>query len=432
MVELLSNLIRGKRVLIIGFGKEGQSTYNLIKKIGLYSKIGIADINPLENINETTVYSGKGYLEHIDEYDLAFKSPGVALPKDYREYSCKITSQTEVFLQAFSRQVIGITGTKGKSTVSSLLYHVLHTNQFPCYFAGNIGIPVFEIVEKIQPETIIVLELSCHQLEICSFSPALSVLLNIYEDHLDRYITFENYAKSKKNIYVHQYSLDELYCDKSVLPPRQELKSRTIVVDKSILPFNSLEEISEVKLRGSHNLSNCAFVYSIAKSFGIKDEEFIESLKSYTPLSHRLELLGNKNGVDYYDDSISTTVESTINAIESIPNISTILLGGLDRGIDYTLLVNYLAKSKIDNVICMYESGKRIYGMLKNLDLVNPNVFYCESIFEAVTIAEKKSIPGTACILSPASASYGDFKNFEERGNVFKSLVFKNNLQNEE
>lgn len=424
MIDLLSNLIRGKRVLLLGFGKEGQATYKMIKSLGLFTELGIADIHHPQNISDAAIYSGEGYLDHLDDYDVVFKSPGVVLPKDYHEYACIITSQTEIFLQAFNRQVIGITGTKGKSTVSSLLHHVLHTNRVPCIIAGNIGTPVFEIVEDIKPETIVVLELSCHQLEICEFSPAISVLLNVYEDHLDRYKTLENYARTKKNIYLHQHPLDVLYCDKSVAPPRQESVSRTIVIERDDLPFKSLEEIDGVKLRGSHNLGNCAFVYHIAKSFGITDEEFVESLKSYTPLHHRLEPIGSKNGVDYYDDSISTTVESAINAIESIPNVSTILLGGMDRGIDYTALVNYLAKSKISNVICMYESGKRIYEMLKNLEPAKPRLFYCVNLYEAAAIAEKNALPGTACILSPASASYGDFKNFEERGDVFRSILF--------
>lgn len=426
MINTLSNLIRGKRILLLGFGKEGQATYKLLKEIGLYAELGIADINPPCNIRDAQIYSGEDYLEHIDDYDIAFKSPGIVLPKDYRKYTCKITSQTEVFLQAFNRQVIGVTGTKGKSTVSSLLYHVLHTNNVPCFIAGNIGTPVFEIVGSIKPETVVILELSCHQLEICEFSPALAVLLNIYEDHLDHYGTFENYVQAKKNVYLHQHPLDVLYCDKSVIPSRSESVSRIMVIEKESLPFKSLEKIGGVKLRGVNNLVNCAFVYNIAKSFGISDQEFIDSLKSYTPLSHRLELLGSLNGVDYYDDSISTTVESTINAIESIPNASTILLGGMDRGIDYTALVDYLANSKISNVICMYESGKRIYDMLKKLESTNLNLFYCDNLLKAAETAKKHARPGTSCLLSPASASYGDFKNFEERGNVFKTIIFDN------
>lgn len=398
----------------------------MIKEIDSFSKLDIADIKPPKNISDSTVYSGADYLDHINDYDVVFKSPGIVLPKNCQEYSCTITSQTEVFLHAFNRQVIGITGTKGKSTVSSLLYHVLSTNNISCLLAGNIGTPVFDIVKDIKPETIVILELSCHQLEICEYSPALSVLLNIYEDHLDHYGTFENYAKAKKNIYLHQNALDVLYCDASVKPVKDESVSRTIVISKEILPFDSLESFDSVKLRGKHNLGNCAFVYSIAKSFEITDEEFIVSLQTFIPLHHRLELIGNKNGIDYYDDSISTTVESAINAIESIPNTSTILLGGMDRGIDYTLLVDYLLESKLSNVICMYESGKRIFEALKYSGVSRPTLIYCRDLLEATKTAQEVTPLGTACILSPASASYGDFKNFEERGNVFRSIIFDN------
>ncbi len=423
MIDLLSDLTRDKRVLLLGFGKEGRTTYKLLKEIGTCSRLDIADIALKESIPGAVVYSGEGYLDSIGRYDIVFKSPGIILPKNCREYGCIITSQTEVFLRAYGRQVIGITGTKGKSTVSTLLYHTLHGNGIPCILAGNIGTPVFEIAREIRPETVVILELSCHQLEICGYSPALSVLLNIYEDHLDHYKSFDEYVKAKKNIYLHQHPLDVLYCSKNVKPARSESVSRTIVVDNDILPFESLEAVDGVKLRGRHNLGNCAFVYSIAKSFGISDEEFISSLRSYSPLRHRLEFIGNKNGVDYYDDSISTTVESAINAIESIANASTVLLGGMDRGIDYTGLVKYLSKSKLSSVICMYESGKRIYDLLKDSCESKLNLIYCKDLYEAAEKAQRVTLPGSACILSPASASYGDFRNFEERGDVFKRLI---------
>jgi len=433
MINILSRLISGKRVLLLGFGKEGQSTYRLIKEVGLFAELGIADVNHPADISNTNlpmdisdikVHSGEGYLDHVDEYDVAFKSPGIVLPKHYSEYSCKVTSQTEVFLQSFNRQVVGITGTKGKSTVASLLYHVLHDHHLPCLLAGNIGTPVFDICKDVNPETVIILELSSHQLEICGYSPTLSVFLNIYEDHLDHYGTMEDYIRAKKNIYVHQHPLDTLYCDKGVMPPRNESISRMVVVDKEILPFKSFDDIDGVKIRGTHNLVNCAFAYGVAKSFGISDEGFIESLRSYAPLPHRLELIGNKNGVDYYDDSISTTVESAINAIESIPNASTIILGGMDRGIDYEVLANYLIKSKLSNVICMYQSGRRIYELLMKCEDVNFTLYYCDDLPEATEMAKNIAKPGTACILSPASASYGDFRNFEERGDMFRTLIF--------
>ena len=423
-MELLFELIAGKRVLILGFGAEGRSTYKYIKQTGAFSKLGIADVKPVSDLPGCVIHSGSGYLDNIENYDVVFKSPGIVLPKNYKDYSCIITSQTEVFLKAYGRQVIGITGTKGKSTVASLLYHVLYSNNIRCLFAGNIGIPVFDIAKDMSPGAAAVLELSCHQLEICGVSPAAAVLLNLYEDHLDHYGTYANYIKAKKNIYLHQQPSDILYCGENVKPARGESVSRTVVVNKDMLPFGSLKDVDGVRLRGEHNLVNCAFVYSIAKTFGITDDEFTAALKSYIPLRHRLEFIGNRNGVDYYDDSISTTVESTINAVETVQNISTLLLGGMDRGIDYSFLAEYLSKSGLSVIICMYESGKKIFEMLKSCEKMKPVCVLCENLPEAIKTAKKLTPPGTACVLSPAAASYGDFKDFKERGDMFKSMVF--------
>ena len=423
IIKLLSDLISGKRVLILGFGVEGQSSYRFIKEIGSYLSIGVADINVQPDISDCSVHFGAGYLECINDYDLIIKSPGIALNKSPAEFTGIITSQTELFLRSYRKQVIGITGTKGKSTVSSLLYHVLSTNNIPCVLAGNIGVPVFDILRDITSNTTIVYEMSCHQLEYCNQSPSTAIFLNLYEDHLDRYKTFEIYANTKKNIYLHQHPTDFLYCDESVMPAPGVSVSKTILVNTDILPFDSLDDIEGARLYGKHNLSNCAFVYSLAKVFGITDQSFMSSIQSYVPLKHRLEYIGKKEGIDYYDDSISTTVESAISAIESIPNVSTILLGGMDRGINYTHLVDYLLKSHLTNVICMYESGKRIYDELDN-QAHRLTVVYCADLYEATETAQRITPLGTSCLLSPASASYGDFIDFAERGDVFKQILF--------
>jgi UDP-N-acetylmuramoylalanine--D-glutamate ligase len=207
------------------------------------------------------------------------------------------------------------------------------------------------------------------------------------------------------------------------LPASDDIISQVVVVNEDILPFTSLEALEEAKLRGRHNLKNCAFVYSLAKRYGITDEAFVASLQTYQPLPHRLEFIGNKDGVDYYDDSISTTAQSAISAVESIPNAATLLLGGMDRGIDYTELVDFLAESSLSHVICMYESGKRIYEMQEKRDEVKPVFILCENLEEAVEAAQTVTPAGSACILSPAAASYGHFRDFEERGEAYKRLV---------
>ncbi len=429
LFDVLRELVENRKVLILGFGKEGKSTYKLLRELKLCSKIDIADIKIHDDFDETDTkfFFGEHYLDNMNLYDIVFKSPGIVLPNGIEQYNCTITSQTEVFLKAYSRQVIGITGTKGKSTVSSLFYHVLNNNNISCLLAGNIGIPVFDIIKDINDDTVVILELSCHQLEYCMYSPSVAILLNIFEDHLDHYGTFEKYKAVKKNVYLYQRPLDTLYCSDSIVLDRKEFLSRVYYVNTSNLPLNSLDTDSGILLRGHHNLENCAFVYEISRSFGISDEEFITSLQTYRPLRHRLEFIGAKKGVNYYDDSISTTVESTISAINSIDNASTIIIGGMDRGINYTPLVDFLSNSKITNIILMYESGKRIYNMLLESKYIRDdlNIVFEPDLYTATDTAQKVSLSGTACILSPASASYNDFKNFEERGMVFKEILFK-------
>jgi UDP-N-acetylmuramoylalanine--D-glutamate ligase len=249
--------------------------------------------------------------------------------------------------------------------------------------------------------------------------------LNLYEDHLDHYGTMEKYVRAKKNIYLNQRPLDLLLCIDAVRPAKEESVSRTVAVTSDVLPFRSFSEVEGARLRGEHNLLNCAFVYTVAKTFGISGEEFISSLKTFSPLRHRLELIGEKDGVEYFDDSISTTVESAISAMESVANASTILLGGMDRGIEYDKLVSYLRSKPIKNVICMYDSGRRIYDMLSEEPPEGSNLLYRDDLESAVSAAKEVTGKGEACILSPASASYGYFKNFEERGDVFKSLALE-------
>lgn len=428
MIDLLSDLIKNKKVLLLGFGREGKSTFNYINQNPVYKELAIADINEIKDDNidlsNVKLITGKNYLDCIKDYDIVFKSPGVVLNKKVDTGSAIITSQVEQFIKHFKNQIIGITGTKGKSTVSSLIYHILKQNGFDVILAGNIGIPLFDIIKDINDNTIIVAELSCHQLENCKYSPKRAILLNIYEDHLDHYDDFDDYYNAKKNIYLHQDSSSILYCIEEVKPNISDLKQKINIIKKEILPFDSFDKIPNCKLIGQHNLLNCAFSYLVTKEFVDDDNKFINAVSTFETLPHRLEFIGNKEGIDYYDDSISTTVESTISAIESINNLETILIGGLDRGINYDKLVNYFNNSKIKNIICMYDSGHKIYNKLINI--ANKNIYYVDDLEKAVEKAKQITSINCSCVLSPASASYGYFKNFEERGDYYKKYIFDN------
>lgn len=427
MEKYLGKLIQNKKILILGFGREGKSTLGLIVAAGGYASLAIADSRSItEEIPKGIVlHCGADYLDCLDEYDLIFKSPGVVLPKEISEYSCEILSQTEVFIRCFRDKIVGITGTKGKSTTSSLLYHVLRECGKKVLFAGNIGIPVFDIAKEVEEDSIIVLELSCHQLEYALTAPKRAVILNLYEDHLDHYGTREKYIAAKKNIYLHQEPQDVFYTTKEAFSECEEVHSLLRLIDLSMAPVASLEEVPDCKLRGSHNLLNTAFVFTICKEYGIEKEQFVNALSTFQPLKHRLELAVKKDGVDYYDDSISTTVKSTISAVESIKNAAVLLVGGMERNIEYGELVKYLKTSRLKYIICMYDAGARIHEMYKNTPAEGgkPQARLVSDLSEAVALAKTLAVEGDAVLLSPAAASYGYFKNFEERGDCFVSLV---------
>ena len=202
MIEKIEPWIQGKRVLLLGFGREGRSTYNVLRRLGTCSVLDVADQLALEDQPEgiETWISGPDYQSCLNDYDVVFKSPGVVLERPAEEYRCQILSQTEVFFQCFRDQIIGITGTKGKSTITTLLYHLLKHAGYDTILAGNIGIPVFDLMEDIRPETIIVCELSCHQLEYMTVSPHIAVLSNIHEEHLDHYGTMEKYVRAEEGV----------------------------------------------------------------------------------------------------------------------------------------------------------------------------------------------------------------------------------------
>lgn len=441
MLHYLKDYIKDKKIMILGFGKEGRSTYHVLSALKGYKSLAISDIAPLKDSFDeaVTVYSNFEYQKHLDEYDIVLKSPGVVLERDIHDYRCTVTSQTELFLNCYRNQVIGITGTKGKSTTASLLYNVLRNSDYHSILVGNIGTPVFEILDSITPETILVDELSSHQLEYTDVSPHIAALMNIYEDHLDHYGSFQKYAAAKKNIYLHQTGDDILLCNQDFLPQENTCNAHIYsvsnhgpadiqVIDNEVL-FQSRRFSIPTQfnhLVGAHNYFNIGVVYAICKLLNLSDEIILEGITTFQPLPHRMELICEANGVKYFDDSISTICETTINAINSLPNVSTVLIGGMDRGIDYSKLIQFLPDCHVTNIILMYDSGNRIFDEIQSTRpelLEQKHIILTGSLKEATSLAKQLTRSGEACLLSPAAASYGLFKNFEERGDYFKEYV---------
>lgn len=432
--EYIKNYTENKSVCILGFGREGKATYKILSEYCSLKKIAVADINNIDNLPESVeLICGENYQKSLDDFDMVFKSPGIVLEKQPSELKCLITSETQVFFEVYREQIIGITGTKGKSTVTSLIYHILKESGKDCRIAGNIGIPVFDIAESITDKTIVVCELSCHQLEYMTVSPADAVFLNLFEEHLDHYGTMERYYNAKKNIYLHQERDDCLLISSDIAPENSpellqyiygisaENAEAEVYVHDGIVKWDYHDDYiiptDKIKLLGVHNHYNIAVAYFVT-AFYVEREEFEKALCTFNPLAHRLEYVDTVNGIRWYDDSISTACATAIEAVKSVPNIATILIGGMDRGIDYTSLVDFLSTADI-NVVCMESSGKRIYDMFQSKN----NVYYVPHLEDAVKLANEITPKNHSCVMSPASASYGIFRNFEERGDVFKSLV---------
>lgn len=389
--------INGKRILIWGYGREGQSTERFLKRCCKPASVEI--------------YEGKRDGFNEDDYDWIVKSPGIV----YHEANLKYLSQTEIFLEEYRDRVIGITGTKGKSTTSSMLFTVLkECSGKKVIILGNIGQPCLDYFEEVDKDTIVVFEMSCHQLAHCEVSPHIAIFLNFYEEHLDYYETVDRYFRAKSNIARYQKEGDYFFKGDNV--PEIETKAQVIAMKRQC------EQQFDLKVLGEHNIYNAQFVHYIAvKLLGCDENEVLESMKRFKGLPHRLEHIGDVNGVAFYDDSISTIPEATISAIKSVPNVQTVLIGGMDRGINYDVLIRFIKENEQYKFICMYDSGKRIFDAVGECG----QCIYVPDLELAVEKAKEITESKRACVLSPAAASYGYFKNFEERGEVFKQYVLR-------
>ena len=455
MIEKLLNYLEDKKILILGFGKEGESTYKLLRKYFLEKNLFIADKN-MNLLNEkidlmedpyVEVSLGENYLNGIEEYDLIIKAPGISLKDvDLSQVKDKITSQLELFLEFVDVYTIGITGTKGKSTTSSLMYKVLIDQEKDAFLLGNIGEPIFNDIEEIKEDSVVVLELSSHALEFARKSPNIAILLDIYEEHLDHYKSFEKYVEAKFNVAKFQNESDFLiynYDNENMKNYKFNYKENDYAISlqnvtdtknkaylqNDVIYCNGKEVMSsfeEMNLKGTHNINNIMFILSVCNILNLDIEKAINSIKEFKPLEHRMEFVANIDGVSYYNDSIATIPESTINAVNALKNVNTILVGGNDRGVDLSQLIEFLRTHEtIENIICLPKTGEYIKEGLSGVD---KKVEFFDDLENAVKFAKKVTKENTICLLSPAASSYGYFKNFEERGKLFKKYVLDENI----
>lgn len=449
MIEKLIGFLKDKNIIILGFGMEGETTYDFIRNHLPTQHLTIADMNEviiedypyLEQDDNLKLILGKNYLDNLEQYDVIIKTPGLSLKDvDISKFKDKITNQLELVMEYLDVFTIGITGTKGKSTTSTLMYNVIKDQNKPVMLLGNIGEPVFHRIEEMTKDTILVLEMSSHALEFVKRSPNISILLNAYEEHLDHYISLEKYVEAKFNIakfqtgndiFIYNYdneimkALDYKYRDSDYavsIETEPKTKNKVYLKEGNIYINNEKICAQDIKmnLKGMHNLNNIMFVLTVAKKMNLDIEKVLETISKFQPLEHRMEFVETVNGVSYYNDSIATIPEATINGVKAIGNINTIIVGGKDRGVNLEELIEFLAESDIENIVCLHTTGEYIYSKLEKTE---KNLFKVNSMESAVKIAKKVSKPGTNCLLSPAAASYGFFKNFKERGEIFKKCV---------
>lgn len=446
MYSKIIELLESKKIAILGFGMEGRSTYNFIRRHLPLKELTIIDANDLsnddvlKNDNYINIVFGSDYCNNLSDYDLIIKSPGISFKDiDTKPLKGKITSQLELLLMFFKKNVIGITGTKGKSTTTSLIYEVLKQQRDNVYLLGNIGIPILDNIENYNEDSILVVEMSSHQLEFIDVSPHIGIILNLYEDHLDHAGSVLRYHNIKMNMFKFQnnndiaiYCLDNLNLNKKMRENSyKSVKYSVSLKDKSDIYIknnkvyykDNLLYIDDNKriLVGNHNLENIMIVSFISYLFKLDLKKTINIINNFKGLSNRLEYVGKFDDIIYYSDTIATIPEATISGINALKRVDTLILGGMDRGIHYSALIDYLKDSQISNIICMPSTGKKIYDCLKD----TKNAYYVNTLEEAVQLAKKCTEKNKICLLSPAAPSYEYFKNFEEKGNRYKELVSK-------
>lgn len=452
--------IFGDSVLLLGYGEEGKSTHQYLLEHHPDKKIGIADQQKVEPISDLPVelHTGKKYLDSLCHYDVIVRSPGVPsqLPELQRclESGKKLTSATNIFFSECPGTIVAITGTKGKSTTTSLTTHILQKEYPDVRAVANIGKPALDYLPRANRETIFVAELSNFQLEDIRYSPHIAVILNIVPEHLDRYDNFNQYVQTKAQIIRHQTPEDIVIFNpehqlvsqiasssparkfRFSLSPREEadvyLEQENIYFQRKNERPQFILNRKEIPLLGEGNVENTLAAISVALFLKVPLEKIRKAIPEFKPLEHRLEFVGQRQAILFYNDSIATIPEATIHGLKALgKEVETLIAGGHERGLDFAELGKFLNQTQVKTLILFPETGKRIWQAVCQAIPAGkrPQKYDVSSMEEAVKIAFEKTSPGKICLLSPASASFGLFRDFKQRGNLFKKLVLEKEVE---
>lgn len=419
----------GKLVAIVGFGKEGRSVARYLEATAPTAQITVLDREPIKDC-PYPVRTGTDYLKDLTAFDVIVKSPGIAPYPEFDVVSDRMTSSTRIFWELAANApatIVGITGTKGKSTTSALLAHILTVAGRRALLVGNVGEPVLDHVDELQsPDAIFIQEVSSYQLNDVSWSPSRAVFTAFFPEHLDYHGTLPAYRKAKENLVRFQK------VDGKIFFPAGDQVVAVMAAESPGLKVPVMAQLpvalNETKLSGSHNLQNAALAVAVAQDLGVSEDACKQALRSFEPLPHRLQRVSDKNGIVWVDDSISTTPESAVAGLEALDRqVATLIAGGMDRGYDYHVLAKAVYAYGVKTVVLLPESGNRIAEAIAAYapefplhEVVTVSVGTMEA---AVSEAFARTPVGTTCLLSPAAPSYNMFKNFEERGDAFRAAV---------
>lgn len=419
--------LNGKKICILGFGREGQSVLRNIRKYAPEAKITIADQNENINIEDVNIHTqiGTDWLANLVAFDVIITSPGVPPFPELQAVSDTITNATHLFIDTIANTgatLIGVTGSKGKSTVSSLITAMLRASGKNVHLVGNIGFPVLDFIEKAGPDVYFVQEMSSYQLMYVSTSPHIAVVTSFFPDHLDYHGSLEEYLAAKKRIASFQKSDDHIFYAADTEGAKQ-IAQTSQGFKHPYSEFDSPVSIEQTKLIGTHNLRNIGGAWLVAEHVGVDEPAAITAICNFVGLPHRLENIGIHHGIEWIDDAISTTPESAIAALEALGNkVETLICGGQDRGYNFKELGKIIDETNIKHVILFPDSGSKIRDAInsKNMQFIGAS-----DMQQAVSIAKDVTSPGKTCLLSTASPSYNMFKNFEAKGDEFQAEARK-------
>jgi len=450
-----------KSICLVGLAREGLATYHFLRTQFPTLRLGLADQSPLEKLapqwqairaqdQNLSWHLDSQFEKLVGKYSILFLTPGIPTTQPVvaaaLAQGAELHSNTQLFFELCPCQTIGVTGTKGKSTTTSLIHHVLSSAGLPAVLLGNIGIPPLSALDQLTPESLAVVELSCHQLQHLTLSPHIAVIQDITREHLDYYPTIEAYVAAKAGITTHQAATDfvlfdpskdkpcELAAQSKAQPLRfcsdshhsgQDHTNCEVWLETSELIWHGerILTTAEIPLPGSHNIANVLPSIIIGKHYGLTNQQIADAIKSFRGLPQRLELVATVDQVQFYNDSLATEPNATISAIRAFADRPVILLaGGHERKQDYQELAAIIATSSVKALLLFPTTGQRL-GELVSAELnQNPRSFIIKqvnSMEEAMEYAKQLAQAGDVVLLSPAAASFGMFKDYQERGEKF-------------